>query len=193
MGHTYAMWWGYLLGTYVRHVKCMYGRPCGDTVDYIEFILGIYTDIVVSSLHELICIHGISMAFEGCICCWHMHGYCMENKSCNLVFLFSTCRYNNVGSACRPHYLISWPKKSCFTSFYHLYPRNSLVPLMTPLGCNADASPNGVTWPKKLILHLSIVLTYKNTMVPLMTLLTWCNSNTGANSVFDQTLCCTSS
>ena len=43
----------------------MYTSACGDTVNCIEFILGIHTDIVVSYAHEVIDICGISMAFEG--------------------------------------------------------------------------------------------------------------------------------
>ena len=37
------------LGAYVNNVECMYDSASGHIIDFIDFILGIYTDIVVSS------------------------------------------------------------------------------------------------------------------------------------------------
>ena len=44
-------------------------------------------DIVVSCGHEIIVFCGIYMVFKGRICCLHIHGLSMENKSCSVVFL----------------------------------------------------------------------------------------------------------
>ena len=44
--HAYAMW-----QAYVNNLKHIYTSACGDLVDCIEFIRGIYTDIAVSHVH----------------------------------------------------------------------------------------------------------------------------------------------
>ena len=44
-------------GALASNVKCMYTSAHGHIIDYSELILGIYTDIAVSCMHELICIY----------------------------------------------------------------------------------------------------------------------------------------
>ena len=38
-------------GAYASNVECVHTSAPGHTTHYIEFILGIYTDIVISYLH----------------------------------------------------------------------------------------------------------------------------------------------
>ena len=55
----------------------------GDIVDCIEFTLGIYINIVVSCIHEVVGICSIFMVFEGHIYCSYMYGImnCLSSLS----------------------------------------------------------------------------------------------------------------
>ena len=53
----------------------MHARVSGYIVYWSEFILGVYTDIIVSCAHDVLDLCGIYMAFEGNICCWHIYDY----------------------------------------------------------------------------------------------------------------------
>ena len=46
----------------------------------------IYSHSNVMCAHELISICGISITFQGHICCLHIYGCSMENKSCIVFF-----------------------------------------------------------------------------------------------------------
>ena len=74
-------------GAYDNNVKWLYTIAPGHIVDCIEFILGIYTDIVVSCAHDLICICSI---WEN-IGCWHMYGNSISIKSCSLLLFSLLC------------------------------------------------------------------------------------------------------
>ena len=71
---------------YANDLNCMYTSACGDSVDCIEFIRSLYTEIVVSYLHKN------KLAYVAYI--WHLRGIfdvstCsnrMVNKSCKLLF-----------------------------------------------------------------------------------------------------------
>ena len=65
------------LWAYVSNVKCMYTSASGHIVDCIEFIWGIYTDIVVSFVHWMYLAY---LAFDRHICYWHMYGNNMAIK-----------------------------------------------------------------------------------------------------------------
>ena len=47
----------------------------------------IYSQSCLIPAHELICICCIYVEFEGCICCWHIFGNSMVNKSCIFLLL----------------------------------------------------------------------------------------------------------
>ena len=49
--HINAMWQAYLLMAYASNVKCMYTSHPVNVIDGIEFISGIFTDIVLSYVH----------------------------------------------------------------------------------------------------------------------------------------------
>ena len=67
-----------------KYLQCgMYTSTSGHTVDCIKFILGVYTDIVVSHLNKK---SYWFVTFEGNVCCWHTYGNSIVNKSCNLLF-----------------------------------------------------------------------------------------------------------
>ena len=66
-------------GAYARNVKWKYTSACVDNVDCIEFILGIYTDIVVRYLHMNVL---EDLTFEGHILYWNINGNSMVIKSC---------------------------------------------------------------------------------------------------------------
>ena len=71
-------------------------------VDCSEFIWVIDLHSSLTFVHEVIGTSGISMAFEGHICCWHLYGYSMVNKvRVCWFFTFICC---NVGSTCSLHY-----------------------------------------------------------------------------------------
>ena len=80
---------------YVINVKCMYTSAYDNIIDCIEFIWGIYADVVVSYMHMKL----LTCTFEGQISCQYIHGCSMVKKRCSL-FSF-TCIFSNVGSACR--------------------------------------------------------------------------------------------
>ena len=124
---------------------------------------------------ELISTCAISMSFKGHIYFCSIYGYSIENKRCSFhgvflcVFLLLICA---VMWDLHVDYII-WShdsKKSCCTSFYHIDPRNAVVPLIMLLAsCNADASTNTDTLPKNLWHIISIVIDLRNTVVPLIT------------------------
>ena len=93
------------LGLHGRNVKCMYTSSPGHIIDCIKFIWGMYTDIVFSCAHELTGIYGISMAFEGHICCWLICSYSIISKSCKCLF---TCMFSNEGSTCRHRWAVGY-------------------------------------------------------------------------------------
>ena len=57
-------------------------------VDCWEFMGHIYLQSCLIILHELICIVGIYVPFEGHICCWYIYGNTIVNKCCSLLFFW---------------------------------------------------------------------------------------------------------
>ena len=49
----------------------------------------VYIRTKLPVVHEVIGICGLSMAFEGHICCSYMYVYSMENKICSVVYFYS--------------------------------------------------------------------------------------------------------
>ena len=88
--HVCVRWQAYLYRVYASNVfVCMFTSAPGHIMDCTEFILGTYTDAVVSmSVHKIIGICGISVAFEGHICCWHIYGNCMVNRVGGYLFIY---------------------------------------------------------------------------------------------------------
>ena len=60
--------WHISSGAYFSNKKCIYISVSGHIIACIEFMRYI-SDIVVTLSHEVIGIYGISVVFEGHICC----------------------------------------------------------------------------------------------------------------------------
>ena len=52
---------------------------------------GICSDICLISTHDAIGICGIYVTFEGHVCCWHIYGNSMVNKSLLFCFVLLVC------------------------------------------------------------------------------------------------------
>ena len=118
----------------------MYISARGDIVDLTEFIVGVYTDIFVSSLY----MNQWHVAFEGHICCWHNYVYNMVNKRSRLLFeLVCVVIWGlHVDYIIRLHDQI----KHVAPHFNYLDPSNVKLPLMLLFTShNANASTSGVT------------------------------------------------
>ena len=80
---------------------------CGNIVDCTVHIRYVYRHTCLICAHEIIGICSISIAFEGHICYWHIHGYSMEDI--------------NVGSTC-PEKLLTlnciFIMPQCYPSFF---------------------------------------------------------------------------
>ena len=74
------MWNNICSGAYAKDVKSMYTSVPGHIADCSELLWGIYTGIVVSFAHELICIYVcMYVVLEGTICYEDIHGNSMLN------------------------------------------------------------------------------------------------------------------
>ena len=135
----------------------MYISACGDIVDCIEFIWGIYTDIVAN-------VHMNILAYVAYL--WHV-GVTFVVGTCIFIawkikvvvwwgvfkfffyfilLLTCVCSWVNMYTT----FLGYMTKKNNVASHIdHLDPRNTMIPLiMLLVSHNANASTHGVSWPK---------------------------------------------
>ena len=99
VGHLIATWWTYL---FKGHVKCMYTSCPGHTFDCSELVCSTYTNTLVLYLDvkQLASMEYMWHLTAIYICCCHIYGNGMVNKSCSFYFYFLTCICGDVEFIC---------------------------------------------------------------------------------------------
>ena len=115
---------------------------------------------------QTLAICGISVVFQGHVCCWYIYGCSIVDKSCSLLFLWDL----------HVNYIICHLTKNSHVAphFNHLDLRNAMVPLMMLLASwYSSASTSGVTRPKSQVGLILIVTDQRNAVVSLMSSFVW--------------------